>query len=116
MIETAPVCLAIDKIRPAMEALAHLYLHGHRMKDDFEVCPDDEQVRYINEARPRGKRGFTLENKKKAKPRKESIEAKHLRRYEALQAKEEDGNSKATGGSGELRSRTMLYLQASRKK
>ena len=58
--ETVPVCLAIDKIRPAMpdEALAHLYLHGHRMKDDFEVCPDDEQVRYVNEARPRSKRGF----------------------------------------------------------
>ena len=31
--ETVPVCLAIDKIRPATpaEALAHLYLHGHRL-------------------------------------------------------------------------------------
>ena len=57
------------------------------------------------------KEDSTLENKKKAKPRKESIEAKHLRRYEALQAKEEDGNSKATGGSGEPRSRMMLHLQ-----
>ena len=60
MNETVPVCLAIDKIRPATpdEALAHLYLHGHRMKDDIIVCPDDEQVKFINEVHPRGKRGF----------------------------------------------------------
>ena len=56
---------------------------------------------------------FVLENKKKAKPRKESIEAKHQKRCEALQAKEEDGNSKATGGSGEPRSRMMLHLRTS---
>ena len=55
----------------------------------------------------------TLKNKKKAKPRKESIEAKYVRRYEALQAKEEDGNSKATGGSGKPRSRMMLNLRTS---
>ena len=58
--ETVPVCLAIDKIRPATpdEALAHLYLHGHRMRGDFTVCPDDEQVKFVNEVQPRGKRGF----------------------------------------------------------
>ena len=54
--ETVPVCLAIDNIRPASpaEALAHLYMHGHRLKEDFEVCPDEEQVRYVNEMSPRG--------------------------------------------------------------
>ena len=54
--ETVPVCLAIDKIRPATpaEALAHLYLHGHRTKDDFIVCPDEEQMKYVNVAHPPG--------------------------------------------------------------
>ena len=49
--ETAPVCLAIYKIRPATpaESLSHLYLHGHRTKDDFEVCPDKEQVNYVDQ-------------------------------------------------------------------
>ena len=49
--ETVPVCLATDKIRPATpaEALAYLYLHGHRTKDDFQVCPDEEQIKYVNE-------------------------------------------------------------------
>ena len=34
--------------------MAHLYLHGHRLKGDFEVRPDEERVRYVNEVNPRG--------------------------------------------------------------
>ena len=49
--ESIPVCLAIDKIRPATQAqaLACLYAHGHKTGVDRTVISDDLQQSCIDE-------------------------------------------------------------------
>ena len=52
--ETLPVCLAVDKIRPASqaEALAFLYTHGHKTPQvEPELVSDEQQQAYIDEYR-----------------------------------------------------------------
>ena len=52
--ETLPVCLAIDKIRPASqaEALAFLYTHGHKTPQiDPDLVSSEQQQAYVDEYR-----------------------------------------------------------------